>query len=203
VSELKAGFAAVRERAWVWATILVFAVAVLTAMAPFEVLGASVAHGLYGSSAVFGVTNAALGVGTATGALICTRWRPHRPLRAAMIASIPWPAAIALFAVGPPVLVLYPLVALAGAGIGAFAVWWETALAQRIPPHLLSRVTAWDWMGSLALLPLGYLLAGPIADQVGAVRVLRVGGIVGSVALACGLLAGSTRSLTAVTTVTD
>jgi hypothetical protein len=58
----------------------------------------------------------------------------------------------------------------AGAGIGLFAVLWETALAQRIPPHLLSRVSAWDWMGSLALLPAGYLLSGWLSQMISAVH---------------------------------
>jgi MFS family permease len=101
-----------------------------------------------------------------------------------------------LFAAGPPLTVLYPLMAVAGAGVGAFAVWWETALAQRIPPHLLSRVSAWDWMGSLALLPLGYLLAGSAADHYGAVPVMLVGGAIGVAAMALGTTPGSTRTLT-------
>jgi hypothetical protein len=92
--------------------------------------------------------------------------------------------------------VLYSGLVIAGAGIGLFIVWWETALATRIPPHLLSRVSAWDWMGSLLLLPLGYLLAGPVARSVGDVEVLVVGGLIGAVSCALGLLPHSTRTLT-------
>ena len=81
-------------------------------------------------------------------------------------------------------------------GIGLLGVWWETAMAQRIPPQLLSRVSAWDWMGSLALLPIGYLLTGPVAAAVGDVKVLTIGGIVGTLAMTLGLLPRSTRALT-------
>ena len=195
LTELKEGYAAVRERGWVWVTILVFSVAVLTVLAPFDVLGASVARDVYGSAAVFGWTNVAFGLGTATGAVVGSRWRPQRPMLVATLMALPWPASVVVFAAGPPLGVLYPLVAVAGAGIGLFAVIWETALAQRIPPHLLSRVSAWDWMGSLALLPLGYIAAGSVANRFGAVTVLVVGGIIGTVALCTGLLAGSTRRL--------
>ena len=194
--ELREGWVAVRERAWVWATISVYAAALLTALAPFFVLGASVARQVYGHDAIFGWTNAAWGAGTVTGAVVASRWRPQRPMLAGMLASLPWPAAIALYAAGPPLLLLYPAMAVAGAGTGMFAVWWETALAQRIPPHLLSRVSAWDWMGSLALLPLGYVLAGPAASAFGAVPVMVTGGLVGLGALTIGLLPRSTRSLT-------
>ena len=68
---------------------------------------------------------------------------------------------------------------LSGVGLALFDVWWQTALAQRIPPYALSRVSSYDWMGSLALLPLGYLLAGPAAEAFGASEVLIVGGLVG------------------------
>ena len=74
-------------------------------------------------------------------------------------------------------------------------MWWETALAQRIPPHLLSRVSAWDWMGSLALLPLGFLLAGPVAERLGSTEVLVGGGLVGAVGMALGLLSSEVRTL--------
>jgi hypothetical protein len=67
----------------------------------------------------------------------------------------------------------------AGVGLSLFEVWWQTALAQRIPPHKLSRVASYDWMGSLALLPLGYVLAGPIGEAVGPAEVVLIGGAVG------------------------
>ncbi|MGB9377450.1 MAG: MFS transporter [Mycobacteriales bacterium] len=195
LAELREGWQAVRDRAWVWATILAFSIALLTALGPFYVLGASVARDVYGSDAVFGLSNAAWGAGTITGAIIGSRWRPRRPMRAGMLAALSWPGAIALFAAGPPLLVMYGFMTLSGTGIGLFIVWWETALAQRIPAHLLSRVSAWDWMGSLALLPLGYLLAGPVAVAVGSVEVLVVGGVIGLAAHALALLPNSTRTL--------
>jgi predicted MFS family arabinose efflux permease len=193
--ELREGWEAVRRRAWVWATIAAFSLALLVALAPFFVLGAAVAEDVYESKAVYGLSNAAWGAGTVTGAVLGARWRPRRPMRAALLAAIPWPGCVAVYAAGPPLGVLYPAMAMAGLGVGLFAVWWETALATRIPPHLLSRVSAWDWMGSLALLPLGYLLAGPAAEAWGAVRVMVGGGLIGVAVTALALVPRSTRSL--------
>jgi MFS family permease len=194
--ELRDGWRAVRERSWVWATIAAFSAAMFLALAPFMVLGAAVGKEVYGTEAVFGLTNAAWGVGTITGALVGAKWRPRRPMLTGMLASIPWPVAITLYAAGPPLAVLYPVLAAAGVGLGLFAVWWETALAQRIPPRLLSRVSAWDWMGSLALLPAGYLLAGPVASAFGDVQVTVVGGLLGTGACLLGVLPRGTRQLT-------
>jgi MFS family permease len=193
--ELREGWTAVRERAWVWATIAAFSAVLLVALAPFFVLGPSVSRQVYGTEVVYGVTNTALGVGTVLGALLGSRWRPRRPMFAAMLAAVLWPTQIALFGLGAAPVALYPFSAVAGVGIGLFSVWWETALAQRIPPHLLSRVSAWDWMGSLAFLPAGYLLAGPAAQRWGEATVLAGGGLIGLVALTLGLLPTSTRTL--------
>ena len=66
-----------------------------------------------------------------------------------------------------------------GFGFSLMAIWWETALARHIPANLLSRVSSYDWMGSLALLPLGYAIAGPLANALGAQRVLLVGSGIG------------------------
>jgi MFS family permease len=195
VHELGEGWAAVRSRPWVWGTIAAFSATLLLALAPFLVLGAGVAKHVYGTEAVYGLTNAAWGIGTITGAVIGSRWRPARPMRTGLLGSLAWPVAIALFAAGPPLVVLYSAMAVAGVGIGMFSVWWETALAQRIPPHLLSRVSAWDWMGSMALLPLGYLLAGWLAELIGDVRLTLIGGGLGFVACLLGLVPASTRQL--------
>jgi hypothetical protein len=82
-----------------------------------------------------------------------------------------------------------------GTGIALFDVWWHTALAERVPPHMLSRVTAYDWMGSLALLPIGYVLAGPLGEALGAVEVLSVGSALALASLAGALFVRDVRQL--------
>jgi hypothetical protein len=74
-------------------------------------------------------------------------------------------------------------------------VWWETALAEHIPPRALSRVSAYDWMGSLALLPIGYLLSGPLASALGARAVIALGSALSLGLLALALVPRSTREL--------
>ena len=64
-----------------------------------------------------------------------------------------------------------------------------------MPPHTLSRVSAYDWMGSLALLPVGYLLAGPLGDALGPELVLGVGCGLATVVLAAGLAVRETWTL--------
>ncbi|HEY2216593.1 MAG TPA: hypothetical protein VGH21_03795, partial [Solirubrobacteraceae bacterium] len=139
--------------------------------------------------------SAVLGIGTIAGSLLGIAWRPRFPMRAAMLAIVLWPAAAVLYAAGVTLIVVVPAMLLGGVGIAVFDVWWTTALAERIPPDKLSRVSSYDWMVSLALLPLGYVLAGPLAGALGAVEVLLVGSVLAAIALALGLLPRETRML--------
>jgi MFS family permease len=177
LAELRDGWHEVRSREWVWVTIVAFTLGLLLAWAPYLTLGASVAEDVYGSTGVYGALATALGAGTIAGSFAALRWRPRHPLRWAFLAVLPWPAAIGAFALGLSLWPLVPMFAVAGFGVTLFDVAWETALAQRIPLHALSRVSAFDWMGSLGLMPLGFLLAGPLAEAVGDVDLLLGGAV--------------------------
>jgi MFS family permease len=195
LADLRDGWRAVRERAWLWSILLCFSAAVLLSFAPWFTLGPTVAEDVYGSTGVFGVLVAAAGVGTIAGAVTGFRWRPLHPLRTGMLLALMWPASMLAVALGLPLGVVVPGCVLAGFGIALFGIWWETALAQRVPPHLLSRVSAYDWMVSLSLLPIGYLLAGPLGEALGEQAVLAVGTAAATLALAAGLLVRETRTL--------
>ena len=196
LTELREGWTEVRSRDWIWVIILAFSVALLMSFGPWQTLGPTVSIENYDTRATFGIAASVLGLGTIIGAVIGFRWRPRHPMRAGMLLTLPWPVSLAAFALGLPEPLVLPLFLLDGIGVALFGIWWETALAERVPPHMLSRVTAYDWMGSLALLPLGYVLAGPIGEQLGAVEVLVGGSAVALLALMSSLLVRDVRSLT-------
>jgi predicted MFS family arabinose efflux permease len=136
-----------------------------------------------------------MGAGTFVGSLVALRWRPRHPMRIGILLALPWAAAVAPYAAGATLAVVLPAMIVAGTGIALFEVWWLTALAERIPPDKLSRVTSYDWTVSLGLMPLGCVLAGPAAEAFGATDVLLVGSILAFAALALGLLPHETRML--------
>jgi hypothetical protein len=172
----------------VWVTIGAFTVGLLVGWAPYLTLGASVAKEVYGSTGVYGALSTALGAGTVIGSFAAMRWRPRHPLRFAFSWVLPWPVAVGAFALGVSLWAVVPLCLLAGFGLTLFDVAWETALAERIPAHALSRVSSFDWMGSLALMPLGYVVAGPLGAAVGNVEVVAVGAGVGMLVTLAGLV---------------
>jgi MFS family permease len=194
--ELREGFAEVRARAWVWVTVLVFSVHLVVGFAPYVVLGPTVAAAHYGATNDWGWIATAVGLGMAAGALLALRWRPRRPLVVGILGTMPFGWVLFAFGLGAPLALVVPLAVWGGIGLALFAVWWETALAQRIPPAALSRVASYDWMGSYALLPIGYVLIGVLAEQFGATGVMAVCGLLAASVLWFALLPRETRSLT-------
>ncbi len=195
LAELREGWTEVRRQRWILVVVLTFCVAVLACFGPWMTLGPTISEELYDTRAVYGAAAAAMGAGTIIGALIGFRWRPQRPMLTGVLLTLPWPAVTLLFALGLPVWILLVAFVAGGIGLALFGIWWETALAERVPPHLLSRVSAYDWMGSLALLPLGYLLAGPLGEALGAVEVLIGGCVIALAAFLLALLVRDVRDL--------
>ncbi len=195
LEDLRAGWREVRSRAWVWATIVAFTGAVLCVYAQWYALAPVIARDVYGGAGVFGLLESIAGVGAVVGAIVGVRWKPARPLRAGMLLVLAWPVQDGVFALGAPLVLVIACAFATGFGFSLLMIWWETALARHIPAHALSRVSAWDWMGSLALLPVGYLLAGPLAATFGARTVLGVGSAVGLVLLLLALVPRATREL--------
>ena len=194
-SEIRAGSREVRSRTWVWATLFSFCVALFFGLAPWFVLGPIIARSQYGHLSVYGILEATVGLGTIVGALVGVGWRPRYPMRTAMLAIMAWPVAAILYASGTSLIVVLPVTLVAGGGIAVFDVLWTTALAERIPPQSLSRVSSYDWMISGGLLPLGYAIAGPLAAGLGAVPVMLAGSVLALIAFGLGVAPRETRML--------
>jgi hypothetical protein len=63
--------------------------------------------------------------------------------------------------------------------IGILVVIWFTLLQRLVPGELLGRVSALDWMITIAGVPLSFAIVGPLADAIGADATLIWAGVVG------------------------
>ncbi|MGH2890446.1 MAG: hypothetical protein ACRDNJ_12555, partial [Solirubrobacteraceae bacterium] len=176
--------------------IAAFTGAILFAYAPWYTLAPTVARAHYGGTAIFGVLESVAGGGALAGALIGIRWRPRRPLALGLAMVAAWPAQSIAFALLAPLAAVCALAFAAGLSFALFEVWWGTALIRHVPPHALSRVSSYDWMGSLALMPLGFAVSGPLAAALGARTVLAFGAVAALAMLTLALCPRSTRALT-------
>ena len=123
---------------------------------PLQVLGPQVARLSLGGPGAWAAISTALGLGAVLGGMIGLRWRPRHPLRAAFISFLlAGPALLVLLAAHAPLALILAAALIDGSSGTLFNVFWFTAQQQEIPPAELSRVSSWDYLGSLALQPVG------------------------------------------------
>jgi len=175
LSELREGFAEVRSRTWVWTTVVTASLSNALA-ASFPVLGAVVAKRELGGAGAWGAILTAQAVGFLIGGTTLLRLKPRRPLLVGTLACATAGLPPVLLAAPAPVALIAVAAGLAGIGAMVFNTLWETTLQQHVPVQARSRVSSYDWFGSLAIQPLGYVLIGPLAGAVGVSTALYVCG---------------------------
>jgi hypothetical protein len=72
-------------------------------------------------------------------------------------------AYVASLGAAAPVGVIAGCAFVAWAAVGVSDALWTTTLQQGVPDEILSRISSFDYLGSLALNPIGFALVGPIA----------------------------------------
>jgi MFS family permease len=167
LADLREGWREFIGRPWLWGIVTQFAVANAVIGAADAVYGPLVARDHLGGAGPWGLALGFFGAGTVAGALVMTRWKPRRLLLAGTLCVFPMALPSAALAVPVPVGVLCAVMFAAGATVEVFGVSWMTALHQEIPEHKLSRVSAYDWFGSVALVPVATALAGPAESAFG------------------------------------
>jgi MFS family permease len=193
--ELREGWREFTSRRWLWTIVVQFAFVNAVVVAAVDVLGPVVAKAHYGGARSWGLVLAAYSVGSVLGGAAMIRLRPARMLLAATISV--FAGAPLLFALAPPLMAPVVAVAslLAGASFQVFGVNWATTMQQEIPLQALSRVSAYDALGSLALAPVGTAVAGPLAGEFGTSLVLAAGGVLIVMLTAAVLLVPEVRQL--------
>ncbi|MFD8974046.1 MFS transporter [Streptomyces sp. NPDC059593] len=166
-ADLREGWQEFVGRPWLWSIVAQFSVVVGLIGAVEAVFGPLVARDELGGARPWGIALAAYGVGTVAGAVLMTRWKPRRLLFVGTLCVFPIALPSAALAVPLDVVGLTAAMFISGMAIEVFGVSWMTALHQEIPEEKLSRVSAYDWFGSTALLPLSTALAGPAESAFG------------------------------------
>ncbi|MFJ6645288.1 MFS transporter [Streptomyces sp. NPDC091290] len=167
LSDLREGWREFVGRPWLWGVVVQFSVANAVVAAADAVYGPLVARDHLGGAGPWGVALGFFGAGTVAGALLMTRWQPRRLLLAGTLCVFPLALPSAALAVPVPVGALCAVMFLTGVTLEVFGVSWMTALHQEIPEDKLSRVSAYDWFGSIAMVPLATALAGPAETAFG------------------------------------
>jgi MFS family permease len=167
LDELRAGWSEFWSRPWLWSIVLQFGFVNAAGNGAMSVLGPSVAKRHLSGAGGWGAVLASESIGLVLSGLLMLRWRPKRILLAATLAV--FPTALPLVALARPAAlpVVIASAFVAGFSIEIFGVLWDTTMQQEISQDRLSRLYAYDMLGSIALMPLGFVVVGPVAAAVG------------------------------------
>ncbi|MNO38538.1 enterobactin exporter EntS [compost metagenome] len=126
-------------------------------------------------SYVYGIAITCSGAGAILAGLLFgmrSRWR-HRGLLAyggALLSGL----ALLFMSFTTSAIGLCSLFALEGFGLMVFGLIWETSLQELVPQEAFGRVASLDMLGSFALLPLGYVAIGWLADIIGGTATMMI-----------------------------
>ncbi|MFI2412168.1 MFS transporter [Streptomyces sp. NPDC018947] len=196
-ADLREGWREFSCRPWLWPVVAQYAVVVAALNANVGVLGPLAAQEHLGGARAWSVIVTAQALGTIAGAGLAARVRVRRPVLVAVCATFPAALPIALLAWQAPVGLIAAAMFCSGVASDVFAVLWATTIQREIPEEALSRVSSYEWFGSLAFAPLGLLAAGPVADAVGTGPALTGCALLIVLATATTLLSSSVRHLQA------
>ena len=175
LADLRLGWREFTTHTWLWVMVAGASVFLLTVEAPLTVLGPIVARDSYDGAKTWGFLAAALGVGQIVGGVAALRWRPRRPFLVLSCGMSLTALPMAMLATTAPTWALLAAGATLGVVWGMFDPFWLTVMQREVPPEMISRVSSYDCLGSLAFFPLGLAIAGPVADLVGVSTTLWVG----------------------------
>jgi hypothetical protein len=134
-------------------------------MAPFAVLGPAVAKASLGGAGAWALIIASEGAGSIAGSLLGVRLRVRRRLSLGLAVGVLWAPALAMLALQLPAAAIAPLAFLAGVAVPIRFTCFQTTFHELVPPELLSRLSSFASLGSIAFAPLDFALTGLIATH--------------------------------------
>jgi MFS family permease len=182
---LRTGWREVRSRPWLgWGLGAMSAYHVFVLPAVF-VLGPALAKQDLDGASSWAAIVTCFGIGGIGGNLLALRLPLHRPIVVTAAALVGACTQAVIIGSGLGTVGIAALMLLAGVCVALFFTLWDLSIQEQIPPHAISRVSAYDFSVSLGLMPLGMAVCGPIADAIGLGATLRWMSLVGiAVALA-------------------
>jgi MFS family permease len=187
-ADLRGGWREVRARTWVWSFLLAMIVYHVVVLPSIYVLGPVLMKDELDGATSWAIITVAFGLGSIVADLLLLRWRPRFALRASAVALIFASCQAAIIGSGLPILAIAAVEFCAAIGVSAFFTLWETSLQEHIPSGSLSRVSSYDYVASAGMMPLGIIVAGPVAEAIGIHETLTAMTVIG-VAAAIGCLA--------------
>lgn len=171
-TDMREGLSYVAGSTFLWVTITLAAVSAVGGAGSLVVALPKLVHDVYGQGVWFlGVVSAAGGLGSIAAILLAGYLnRLHKRGMTMYLMMIGANIALILFGLPLP-RILEPTVAciamvLVNFGLAANQILWITVMQEIVPDEKLGRVSSIDQLGGYGLWPVGFAIAGLIADHI-------------------------------------
>jgi MFS family permease len=166
LAEMREGLHEVTSRRWLSTEIVYMCLGNILS-ASFPVLAPLICKQHYGGATAYASLTVVFAVGMLVGGATMLSFKPRHPLRAGVLAYTPAMLPGVALGLHLPIYVIDVLQFFTGVGMTMSNTFLWTALQEQIPPEAMSRVSSFEYGGSLSVMPIGYALAGPLAVAVG------------------------------------
>ena len=180
-----------------WIVIIVgaFSFIVMCWAAAENVLGPLIALEHFNGAKSWSFVISAESAGLIVGSLIAIKVKPKYPMRFLMISSFTITFYIWSLAKPQSLLLIAFGAFLFGITLDLWGTLWSTALQRKVPRDSLSRVSAFDAMGSMMFKPVGLAIAAPLSTLVGIENFLQILAAITVVAIVVPLLDPQVRNM--------
>jgi MFS family permease len=176
MTDLREGWTEFVARQWVWIVVAAFGLMNAIWAGVWQTLGPTIAKDTIGEGG-WGLVLSGQAVGFVLMSVVLLRLTLRYPIRAGMGCMVLGALPMLALGLAPELVLLIIGAAISGACMEVFSVGWSTALHQHVPEEVMSRVFSYDALGSFVAVPVGQLVAGPLAHMLG-LRTVAVGGAV-------------------------
>jgi MFS family permease len=180
LTDLAEGWHELAVRPWYWVNLLAHACCNFVVPALF-VLGPVIAARSLGGALAWGALSASWGAGAVAGGIVGLRVKPRRPLVATDLLMAGLALPLLALAFSRSVVLIAAAQALFGFTMIMGNSIWFTAMQVLIPDKVRARVAAYDWFVSLVIMPVGWLVMGPLSSSIGFTPTLVAAAALGSI----------------------
>ncbi len=167
IQDLRLGWKEFTSHTWLWVIVLQFSLVVAALESVFGLIGPAVALEHMNGAIDWGFIAASFGMGTLVGGVLSLKINVKHPMRFGTMCVFTFCSVPLALAVPLSVYLVSTAAFVEGVAGQLFAVLWYTSIQQKVPAHMLSRVSAYDHLGSIALAPLGLVVAGFLFELIG------------------------------------
>ncbi|MFC1413975.1 MFS transporter [Streptacidiphilus sp. N1-12] len=167
LGQIREGWTEFWARPWVWTVVVQSAFVNMGDYAGFSLLMPVAARELYSGASSLGFLISGTGAGFIIGGLVGISWEPRRPLPVSVSYLLGCAAPLLALALQQPFWVVLLATLVGGFCTEQHGVYWDTLLQQHLPQRILSRVYAYDQLGSELFTPVGYFFGGAVVASMG------------------------------------